>query len=125
MIMIFPFQNKVFIYRGLEYEQIVAFTQRIQTEFPQAKMLHHNTPPDDTIRSSDGQYIQVNLSWFLLRILKSFFSVFLNFITFTPYDMFCDLFFYTFYSTFTVSNGIQESYNLLSAMLQPSNKVCN
>ncbi|XP_037792049.1 dedicator of cytokinesis protein 4-like [Penaeus monodon] len=52
-------RNKVFIYRGLEYEQIVAFTQRIQTEFPQAKMLHHNTPPDDTIRSSDGQYIQI------------------------------------------------------------------
>lgn len=52
-------QNKVFIYRGQEYEQIGAFTQRIQTEFPQAKMLSHNTPPDDTIRSSDGQYIQV------------------------------------------------------------------
>ncbi|KAK4293650.1 hypothetical protein Pmani_033668 [Petrolisthes manimaculis] len=52
-------RNKVFIYRGLEYEQIVAFTQRIQTEFPQAKMLSHNTPPDDTIKSSDGQYIQI------------------------------------------------------------------
>ncbi|XP_045606392.1 dedicator of cytokinesis protein 3 isoform X3 [Procambarus clarkii] len=52
-------RNKVFIYRGLEYEQIGAFTQRIQTEFPQAKMLSHNTPPDDTIRSSDGQYIQI------------------------------------------------------------------
>ncbi|XP_042209941.1 dedicator of cytokinesis protein 3-like isoform X4 [Homarus americanus] len=52
-------RNKLFIYRGLEYEQIGAFTQRIQTEFPQAKMLSHNTPPDDTIRSSDGQYIQI------------------------------------------------------------------
>ncbi|XP_071543136.1 dedicator of cytokinesis protein 3 isoform X3 [Panulirus ornatus] len=52
-------RNKVFIYRGLEYEQIGAFTQRIQTEFPQAKMLSHNTPPDDSIRSSDGQYIQI------------------------------------------------------------------
>ncbi|XP_050737687.1 dedicator of cytokinesis protein 3-like isoform X2 [Eriocheir sinensis] len=52
-------RNKVFIYRGQEYEQIGAFTQRIQTEFPQAKMLSHNTPPDDTIRSSDGQYIQI------------------------------------------------------------------
>ncbi|MPC55393.1 Dedicator of cytokinesis protein 3 [Portunus trituberculatus] len=52
-------RNKVFIYRGLEYEQIGTFTQRIQTEFPQAKMLSHNTPPDDTIRSSDGQYIQI------------------------------------------------------------------
>ncbi|XP_064122675.1 dedicator of cytokinesis protein 5-like [Macrobrachium nipponense] len=52
-------QNKAFIYRGLEYEQIRDFTQRIQTEFPQAKILPPNTPPDDTIRSSDGQYIQI------------------------------------------------------------------
>lgn len=74
----------------------MAFTQRIQTEFPQAKMLHHNTPPDDTIRSSDGQYIQVNLPLFLLLILECFF-VCLNIITFIPYDMFHDYFFYTFY----------------------------
>ncbi|XP_066947355.1 dedicator of cytokinesis protein 3 isoform X4 [Macrobrachium rosenbergii] len=52
-------RNKAFIYRGLEYEQIRDFTQRIQTEFPQAKILPPNTPPDDTIRSSDGQYIQI------------------------------------------------------------------
>ncbi|XP_076035833.1 dedicator of cytokinesis protein 3-like isoform X2 [Oratosquilla oratoria] len=52
-------RNKVFIYRGLEYEQITAFTQRITNEFPQAKLLSHNTPPDDAIRSSDSQYIQI------------------------------------------------------------------
>ncbi|CAL4062202.1 unnamed protein product, partial [Meganyctiphanes norvegica] len=52
-------RNKVFIYRGVEFEQISGFSQRIQTEFPQAKMLHQNTPPDETIRSSDGQYIQI------------------------------------------------------------------
>ncbi|XP_076363419.1 dedicator of cytokinesis protein 3-like isoform X2 [Tachypleus tridentatus] len=52
-------RNRVFVYRGLEYERIGAFTQRLQTEFPQAQILMKSTPPDESIMSSDGQYIQI------------------------------------------------------------------
>lgn len=55
--MIWVFQNKQFVYRGLEYERIGSFTQRIQTEFPTAQILMKNTPPDDSIINSDGQCI--------------------------------------------------------------------
>lgn len=48
-------QNKVFVYRGLEYERIGAFTQRLQTEFPSAQILMKNVPPEDNIVNSDGQ----------------------------------------------------------------------
>lgn len=56
----FFFQNKVFVYRGLEYERIGAFTQRLQTEFPQAQILMKSTTPDDSILNSDGQCILYN-----------------------------------------------------------------
>ncbi|XP_063227619.1 dedicator of cytokinesis protein 3 [Bacillus rossius redtenbacheri] len=52
-------RNKLFVYRGLEYERIGAFTQRLQTEFPSAQILMKNSPPDDSIINSDGQYIQI------------------------------------------------------------------
>ncbi|CAB0036454.1 unnamed protein product [Trichogramma brassicae] len=52
-------RNKLFIYRGLEYERIGAFTQRLQTEFPSAQILTKNSPPDESIISSEGQYIQI------------------------------------------------------------------
>lgn len=50
-------QNKLFVYRGLEYERIGAFTQRLQTEFPSAQILMKNTAPDDAIVNSEGQCI--------------------------------------------------------------------
>ncbi|XP_018335626.1 dedicator of cytokinesis protein 3 [Agrilus planipennis] len=53
-------RNKQFIYRGLEFERIGAFTQRLQTEFPSAQMLMKNTPPDETTINSDGQFIQIS-----------------------------------------------------------------
>ncbi|KAI4460497.1 dedicator of cytokinesis [Holotrichia oblita] len=53
-------RNKQFVYRGLEYERIGAFTQRLQTEFPSAQILMKNTPPDDSIINSDGQFIQIS-----------------------------------------------------------------
>ncbi|XP_012533282.2 dedicator of cytokinesis protein 3 isoform X1 [Monomorium pharaonis] len=52
-------RNKLFIYRGLEYERIGAFTQRLQTEFPCAQILMKNSPPDESILTSEGQYIQI------------------------------------------------------------------
>ena len=47
-------QNKEFIYRGLEYERLATFIQRVLTEWPAATMLK-NIPPDDSIVNSDGQ----------------------------------------------------------------------
>ncbi|XP_037298897.1 dedicator of cytokinesis protein 3 isoform X2 [Manduca sexta] len=52
-------RNKQFIYRGLEYERIGAFTQRLQAEYVSAHILMRNTPPDDSIIANDGQYIQI------------------------------------------------------------------
>ncbi|XP_075236477.1 dedicator of cytokinesis spg [Lycorma delicatula] len=52
-------RNKVFVYRGLEYERIETFTQRLQTEFPSAQVLTKNTPPTHAILHSDVQYIQI------------------------------------------------------------------
>lgn len=57
------FQNKLFIYRGLEYERIGAFTQRLQTEFPSAQILTKNAPPDETILTSEGQCESVVFSY--------------------------------------------------------------
>ncbi|XP_055847546.1 dedicator of cytokinesis protein 3 isoform X2 [Episyrphus balteatus] len=53
-------RNKQFVYRGLEYERIGAFTQRLQTEFPQAQILTNNSPPDASILSAPDQYIQIS-----------------------------------------------------------------
>ena len=57
----FIFQNKIFVYRGLEYEKISNFVQRLQTEFPSAQILSKNTPPEDNIVNSDGQCKFLNI----------------------------------------------------------------
>lgn len=44
----------------MEYERIGAFTQRLQTEFPQAQILTKNTPPDPSIFAENGQFIQIS-----------------------------------------------------------------
>lgn len=44
----------------MEYERIGAFTQRLQIEFPQAQILTKNTPPDSSIFTDKGQYIQIS-----------------------------------------------------------------
>lgn len=48
------------MYRGLEYERIGAFTQRLQTEFPKAQVLMKNTPPEAAILTEPGQFIQIS-----------------------------------------------------------------
>ncbi|XP_037077735.1 dedicator of cytokinesis protein 3-like [Pollicipes pollicipes] len=52
-------RNKVFVYRGLEYERIGAFTQRLQTEFPTAQLMTTLAPPDDNLMNSPAQFIQI------------------------------------------------------------------
>lgn len=53
-------RNKQFIYRGLEYERIGAFTQRLQTEFASAQLYTKNSPPDAAIMNSNEQYCQIS-----------------------------------------------------------------
>lgn len=60
IIFVFALQNKQFVYRGLEYERIGAFTQRLQTEFPTAQILTNNSPPDNSILTAPEQYIQIS-----------------------------------------------------------------
>uniref|UniRef100_A0A182W3H0 DOCKER domain-containing protein n=1 Tax=Anopheles minimus TaxID=112268 RepID=A0A182W3H0_9DIPT len=49
-------RNKQFIYRGLEYERMGAFIQRLQTEFPTALILDKKQyPPDSSILNSPEQ----------------------------------------------------------------------
>lgn len=48
------------MYRGLEYERIGAFTQRLQTEFSQAQILTKNSPPDPMLFTETGQFIQIS-----------------------------------------------------------------
>ncbi|KAH6919803.1 hypothetical protein HPB50_029209 [Hyalomma asiaticum] len=45
-------QNKVFVYRGLAYEKVGAFSQRLQGQFPEAQLLTHNAPLDTALLAS-------------------------------------------------------------------------
>ncbi|XP_066248093.1 dedicator of cytokinesis protein 1 isoform X1 [Euwallacea similis] len=53
-------QNKVFIYRGKEYERLEDFNSRIVNEFPRAELLNKLDAPGSDITTSDKQYIQIN-----------------------------------------------------------------
>lgn len=55
-----PDQNKQFIYRGLEYERIGQFTERIQVEFPHAQILTSNAPPNPGLFTENAQYVQIS-----------------------------------------------------------------
>eukprot|EP00058_Branchiostoma_floridae_P011871 XP_002597359.1 hypothetical protein BRAFLDRAFT_66495 [Branchiostoma floridae] len=57
----FPFflRNKTFVYQGQPYEKIQDFSQRLQTEFPNASFMTHNLPLDDEVINSDVEYIQI------------------------------------------------------------------
>uniref|UniRef100_A0A8C3KXB6 Dedicator of cytokinesis 1 n=1 Tax=Chrysolophus pictus TaxID=9089 RepID=A0A8C3KXB6_CHRPC len=51
-------RNKVFIYRGKEYERREDFEARLLTQFPNAEKMKTTSPPGDEIKNSSGQYIQ-------------------------------------------------------------------
>ncbi|XP_014772011.1 dedicator of cytokinesis protein 3 isoform X2 [Octopus bimaculoides] len=53
-------RNKVFIYRGDEYLKLQMIMSHLTTEFPNATILIHNNPPDDTMKQGDQQYIQIS-----------------------------------------------------------------
>lgn len=53
-------RNRVFVYRGKEYERLSDFCSRILSQHPGADLMQTLTTPGDEITQSDGMYIQIN-----------------------------------------------------------------
>ncbi|XP_064601988.1 dedicator of cytokinesis protein 1-like isoform X2 [Liolophura sinensis] len=53
-------QNKVFIYRGKEYERLSDFNARLQNLFPNAQLMRTLSAPGEDILQSPNQYLQIN-----------------------------------------------------------------
>uniref|UniRef100_A0A8C0QQ07 Dedicator of cytokinesis 5 n=1 Tax=Chelonoidis abingdonii TaxID=106734 RepID=A0A8C0QQ07_CHEAB len=51
-------RNKIFIYRGKEYERREDFNLKLLTQFPNAEKMTSTTPPGEEIKSSPKQYVQ-------------------------------------------------------------------
>ncbi|KAG8038457.1 hypothetical protein G9C98_006153 [Cotesia typhae] len=56
-----PFlQNKVFIYRGKEYERLSDFCSRTLNQLPNAEQMNKLSPPTQEMCESNRQYVQIN-----------------------------------------------------------------
>ncbi|XP_023708307.1 dedicator of cytokinesis protein 1 isoform X4 [Cryptotermes secundus] len=53
-------QNKVFVYRGKEYERLSDFSSRTLNQLPNAELMNKLTPPGEDIMESPHQYVQIN-----------------------------------------------------------------
>ncbi|XP_069695130.1 dedicator of cytokinesis protein 1 isoform X2 [Periplaneta americana] len=53
-------QNKVFVYRGKEYERLSDFCSRTLNQLPNAELMNKLTPPGEEIMESPHQYVQIN-----------------------------------------------------------------
>ncbi|XP_076229498.1 dedicator of cytokinesis protein myoblast city isoform X6 [Nomia melanderi] len=53
-------QNKVFIYRGKEYERLSDFCSRTLNQLPNAEQMNKLSPPTSEILESNHQYVQIN-----------------------------------------------------------------
>ncbi|KAE8619097.1 hypothetical protein XENTR_v10009604 [Xenopus tropicalis] len=51
-------RNKIFIYRGKEYERLEDFNLWLLNQFPNGEKLSSSSPPGDEIRNSTKQYVQ-------------------------------------------------------------------
>ncbi|XP_067879106.1 dedicator of cytokinesis protein 5 isoform X2 [Heterodontus francisci] len=51
-------RNKMFIYRGKEYERYEDFRLKLVTHFPNAEKVTSTSPPSDEVKNSPKQYIQ-------------------------------------------------------------------
>ncbi|XP_051950003.1 dedicator of cytokinesis protein 5-like [Xyrauchen texanus] len=51
-------RNKMFIYRGKEYEWLEDFSLKLMSQFPNAVKMTSTSPPGDNIYNSPGQHIQ-------------------------------------------------------------------
>eukprot|EP00105_Crassostrea_gigas_P042991 XP_019927139.1 PREDICTED: dedicator of cytokinesis protein 1 isoform X1 [Crassostrea gigas] len=71
-------QNKVFIYRGKEYERLTDFNSRMQTLFPNAELLKSLSPPSSEVKESDKQYLQINAVTPVLELQDRFLNKCVN-----------------------------------------------
>ncbi|XP_034179814.1 dedicator of cytokinesis protein myoblast city isoform X2 [Osmia lignaria lignaria] len=53
-------QNKIFIYRGKEYERLSDFCSRTLNQLPNAEQMNKLSPPTPEILESNNQYVQIN-----------------------------------------------------------------
>ncbi|KAK3913017.1 Dedicator of cytokinesis protein 1 [Frankliniella fusca] len=53
-------QNKVFVYRGKEYERLTDFCNRTLNQLPNAELMSKLTPPGEDITESMQQFVQIN-----------------------------------------------------------------
>ncbi|XP_076317091.1 dedicator of cytokinesis protein myoblast city isoform X3 [Tachypleus tridentatus] len=53
-------QNKVFVYRGKEYERLSDFSNRLLNQFPNAQIMNKLDSPGEEISESTLQYLQIN-----------------------------------------------------------------
>ncbi|XP_034240436.1 dedicator of cytokinesis protein 1 isoform X3 [Thrips palmi] len=53
-------QNKVFVYRGKEYERLTDFCNRTLNQLPNAELMNKLTPPGEDITESMQQFVQIN-----------------------------------------------------------------
>nr|CAD7394074.1 unnamed protein product [Timema cristinae] len=53
-------QNKVFVYRGKEYERLSDFCSRTLNQLPNAELMSKLTPPGEDVTESQHQYVQIN-----------------------------------------------------------------
>ncbi|XP_029820427.1 dedicator of cytokinesis protein 5 [Manacus vitellinus] len=51
-------RNKIFIYRGKEYERREDFNLKLLTQFPSAEKMTSTAPPGEDIKASPKQYVQ-------------------------------------------------------------------
>ncbi|XP_072803353.1 dedicator of cytokinesis protein 2 [Vicugna pacos] len=51
-------RNKVFIYRGKEYERREDFQMQLMSQFPNAEKMNTTSAPGDDVKNAPGQYIQ-------------------------------------------------------------------
>ncbi|KAK1154391.1 dedicator of cytokinesis protein 5-like [Acipenser oxyrinchus oxyrinchus] len=51
-------RNKIFIYRGKEYERLEDFGLKLLSQFPNASKMTSTAPPGEEVRNSSGQHIQ-------------------------------------------------------------------
>ncbi|KAL5021107.1 hypothetical protein ScPMuIL_000262, partial [Solemya velum] len=65
-------QNKVFIFRGKEYERLSDFSARMQTLFPNAELLKTLGEPSLDVKNSKKQYLQINAVTPVLELQEKF-----------------------------------------------------
>lgn len=52
-------QNKMFVYRGQDWEKFAAFCDRLHAKHPKATLIKSAAVPDEEVRMSEGQFLQV------------------------------------------------------------------